>query len=273
MVQQIDDPSLMADRAGYASYLTAEQKLTLLETADVTERLAAGDRVDPRAPGRAGRRRDDPQGRRRGHGEAAEGVPAPPAARRRPQGAERAHRRQRRDRGRGLPGPRRGGRPAGEGPRDGPEGSRQAGAHPGRVAGDRLDPHLARHDPGHPVERADRGRLRHRRRARACSTRTTPGSTTSRTGSSSTSPSASAGRTRASASSAAAARGRCSPWSGRPASARPRSASPSPARWAASSSGSRWAACGTRPRSAATGAPTWARCPAASSGPSARRAR
>src|SRR5215472_9850501 len=39
MVQQIDDPSLMADRAGYASYLTAEQKLTLLETTDVTERL------------------------------------------------------------------------------------------------------------------------------------------------------------------------------------------------------------------------------------------
>jgi ATP-dependent Lon protease len=39
LVQQIDDPSLMADRAGYASYLTAEQKLTLLETADVTERL------------------------------------------------------------------------------------------------------------------------------------------------------------------------------------------------------------------------------------------
>jgi len=38
-IQQIDDPSLMADRAGYASYLTAEQKLTLLETADVTERL------------------------------------------------------------------------------------------------------------------------------------------------------------------------------------------------------------------------------------------
>jgi ATP-dependent Lon protease len=38
-IQQIDDPSLMADRAGYASYLTAEQKITLLETADVTERL------------------------------------------------------------------------------------------------------------------------------------------------------------------------------------------------------------------------------------------
>ncbi len=39
MVQQIDDPSAMADRAGYASYLTVEQKLTLLETTDVTERL------------------------------------------------------------------------------------------------------------------------------------------------------------------------------------------------------------------------------------------
>jgi len=39
MVQQIDDPSLMADRAGYASYLTTEQKLTLLESPDVTERL------------------------------------------------------------------------------------------------------------------------------------------------------------------------------------------------------------------------------------------
>jgi len=38
-IQQIDDPSLMADRAGYASYLSAEQKLTLLETADITERL------------------------------------------------------------------------------------------------------------------------------------------------------------------------------------------------------------------------------------------
>jgi ATP-dependent Lon protease len=39
MVQQIDDPSLMADRAGYASYLNAEQKLTLLETANLVERL------------------------------------------------------------------------------------------------------------------------------------------------------------------------------------------------------------------------------------------
>src|SRR5215472_1058512 len=33
MFQQLDDPSAIADRAGYASYLTSEQKLTLLETA------------------------------------------------------------------------------------------------------------------------------------------------------------------------------------------------------------------------------------------------
>jgi ATP-dependent Lon protease len=39
MVQQIDDPSLMADRAGYSSYLTAEQKLTLLENVNLVERL------------------------------------------------------------------------------------------------------------------------------------------------------------------------------------------------------------------------------------------
>jgi len=31
MIQQLDDPSAIADRAGYASYLTAEQKLTLLD--------------------------------------------------------------------------------------------------------------------------------------------------------------------------------------------------------------------------------------------------
>jgi ATP-dependent Lon protease len=37
--QQLDDPSAIADRAGYASYLTAEQKLTLLETADLVKRL------------------------------------------------------------------------------------------------------------------------------------------------------------------------------------------------------------------------------------------
>ncbi|MFI9009568.1 endopeptidase La [Actinosynnema sp. NPDC053489] len=38
-VQQVDDPSALADLAGYASYLGDEQKVWLLETNDVTERL------------------------------------------------------------------------------------------------------------------------------------------------------------------------------------------------------------------------------------------
>ena len=58
-----------------------------------------------------------------------------------------------------------------------------------------------------------------------------------------------------------AAAARSSASSARPASARPRSATRSPARWGASSSASASAACATRPRSAATGAPTSARCP------------
>jgi ATP-dependent Lon protease len=38
-IQQLEDPSAIADRAGYSSYLSTEQKLTLLETTDVTQRL------------------------------------------------------------------------------------------------------------------------------------------------------------------------------------------------------------------------------------------
>src|SRR5215469_2145363 len=39
VVQQINDPSAIADNAGYASYLSTAQKLQLLETADLVERL------------------------------------------------------------------------------------------------------------------------------------------------------------------------------------------------------------------------------------------
>ncbi len=39
MIRQIEDPSVMADRSGYASYLDAGQKVRILETADVTARL------------------------------------------------------------------------------------------------------------------------------------------------------------------------------------------------------------------------------------------
>src|SRR5580658_5625725 len=38
-MQQLDDASAIADRAGYASYLTTEQKLQLLQTFDLVERL------------------------------------------------------------------------------------------------------------------------------------------------------------------------------------------------------------------------------------------
>ncbi|HJP75707.1 MAG TPA: LON peptidase substrate-binding domain-containing protein, partial [Pseudonocardiaceae bacterium] len=38
-VQGIDDPSALADLAGYAPYLSTEQKITLLETVDVADRL------------------------------------------------------------------------------------------------------------------------------------------------------------------------------------------------------------------------------------------
>src|SRR6202453_1742019 len=39
MIQQLDDASAIADRAGYSSYLNTTQKLQLLETADLVKRL------------------------------------------------------------------------------------------------------------------------------------------------------------------------------------------------------------------------------------------
>ncbi|MGI8332214.1 endopeptidase La [Actinomadura scrupuli] len=39
IVQQIDDPSTLADNSGYSPYLSTEQKIEVLETTDVVERL------------------------------------------------------------------------------------------------------------------------------------------------------------------------------------------------------------------------------------------
>ena len=88
-VNQLTDPSALADTAGYASYLTDVQKRQLLETESVDERLRVADRLDRRAPGRGRGQRQDRRGRPLGHGEDAEGVPAAPAARRDPQGTRR----------------------------------------------------------------------------------------------------------------------------------------------------------------------------------------
>jgi ATP-dependent Lon protease len=88
------------------------------------------------------------------------------------------------------------------------------------------------------------------------STKITTTSSGSRSASSSTSPCAVWWPSRAAPSSASSAH---------PASERPRSASRSPAPWAASSPGSRSVACATRPRFADTAAPTWAHFPVASS--------
>ena len=38
-IQQLDDPSAIADRSGYSAYLNAAQKLQILETTDLVERL------------------------------------------------------------------------------------------------------------------------------------------------------------------------------------------------------------------------------------------
>ena len=152
-VNQLTDPSALADTAGYASYLTQVQKRQLLETPDVGERLKAAHRVDRRSSGRGRGHRQDRRRRARGHGEDAEGIPAAPAARRDPQGTRRGRARRV---GR-LPGPHRGGRSAGEGPRGRAARGRQAGALERAEPGGRLDPDMAGHRFGPAVERDHRG--------------------------------------------------------------------------------------------------------------------
>ena len=173
-VQQIDDVSPLADNSGYSPFLTTEQKIELLETADPVGPAEARHRAAARAPRRAGRRRVHRQGRPGRRRQAAARVPAAPPARGRTQGAARA---QRRAGGRGvrrLPRPRRGRRPAREGARGRAQGGRQAGAVQRPVARGLLDPHLARHRPRTAVERADRGRRTTSRAPRPSWTPSTP---------------------------------------------------------------------------------------------------
>ena len=88
-IQQLTDPSAIADRSGYSAYLSAAQKLQILETADLVERLGliiAWTKEHMAELNVAESIRKDVAG---GHGEAAEGIPAAAAARRGPQGARR----------------------------------------------------------------------------------------------------------------------------------------------------------------------------------------
>ena len=268
-VQRITDPSELADLAGYAAYLTGEQKRELLETPDVEARLLARAGLGPRPPGRARGLGEDPDRRPRGHGQAAAGVPAARAARRHPQGAGRG-----RTRGlRRLPGPRRGRRPAREGPRGRAARGRQAGAGLRPEPRDRLDPHLAGHRARPAVERHHRRQHRHRRRPGDPGRR--PPRPRRRQGPHRGVPRGALAPRRARPPGRRRPRLRSGAGARRPARGRQDLAGRvgGALRSAASSSASRSAASGTRPRSAATGVPTSARCPGASCGPSARRAR
>ena len=255
---KVTDPSALADLAGYAPYLTDEQKRELLETPDVAERLTRPDRAGPRTTSprsRSTRRSPTTSARAWRRASASSCCASSSTAIRKelgedePEGAEDY-----RD-------PGRGGRPARERPQGRAARGRQAraGQRPEPRGG--LDPHLAGHRPRAAVDGEDRRTRPTSPPPARCWTPTTTAWTTSRTGSWSTWPSAPAAPSAVWRSSAAAAPAPCWRWSARPASARPRSASRSPARWAASSSGSPSAASATRPRSAVTGGPTSARCP------------
>ena len=102
MLRDIDSPGALADTAGWWPDLSLERKVELLETIDVDAAPREGHRLDQGGARRVRAGREDPHRRHRGHGEAAAGLPAAPAARRHPQGAGR--RRRGRGRRRGLPG-------------------------------------------------------------------------------------------------------------------------------------------------------------------------
>ena len=272
-IKQLDDPSAIADRAGYASYLTAEQKLQLLETADLVERLELAVRWTREHLAELdvaeSIRKDVTEGMEKqqrefllrqqlaavrkelnelsgdGKGTEEDDYRARVEAANLPENVHEAAMRE----------VDKLERTSEQSPEVGwirtwldtildiPWNERTEDAYD--IAGARRDP---RRGP-------------HRARRREGPDHRVPGGAQA------------APATVASASSAGVVPARCWRSSDRPASARRRSASRSRGPWTASSSALPSAACGTRRRSAATGAPTSARCPAGSSVPSARRAR
>ena len=88
-VRSITEPGALADTAGYSPDLTFAQKVELLETLDVVERLHAGAAAPARAAGRAAGAQAHPRRRRVRRAEAAARLlPAPPDGLD-PQGARR----------------------------------------------------------------------------------------------------------------------------------------------------------------------------------------
>ena len=271
-IQQLDDASAIADRAGYASYLTTAQKVQLLETADLVERLelVIGWTKEHLAELEVAEsiRKDVSEGMEKQQKEfllrqQLAAVRKELADLNGDTATEEDDYRARVEAA------------------DLPEAVREAALK----EVDKLErtpdasPETGwirtwlEHRPRHSLELQDRGRLRHRRRAAHPRRGPHRARTTSRSASSSTWRCASAAPTGAWGSSAGGVPAPCSRWSARPASARHRSVNRSRGPWTASSSGSPWAACGTRRRSAGTGAPTSGRCPAGSSAPSAKRVR
>ena len=142
-VNRMSDPSAIADAAGYAPYLSDEQKRELLETPDVEARLTTliGWTREHLAEAEIADKIGEDV--RDGMEKQQRELPAAPAARRDPQGARRG-----RARGcRRLPDPGRGRRPAGRRPRGRPQGGRQARAVQRAEPRVAVDPHLARHRP------------------------------------------------------------------------------------------------------------------------------
>ena len=164
MIQQLDDPSALADRAGYASYLTAEQKLTLLETADLVQRLELAIKWTREHLAELdvaeSIRKDVTEGMEKQQKE---------FLLRQQLAAVRKELNELTGGGKGTEDDDYRARVEAA---DLPESVREAALNEvdklertsDAVARGRMDPDLAGHDPGHPVERAHRGRLRHRRR-------------------------------------------------------------------------------------------------------------
>ena len=147
-LRSITEPGALADTCAYSPDLTFAQRVELLETLDVIERLRLAVTAAARAAGRAAGPPAHPRGRRDRRAGPAAGVLPAQAARVDPQGARR---------GRGLGGRRvpdedRGIGHARRGARAGGARARPARAH-GRFLGRGVDdPHLPRLAPGRALE-------------------------------------------------------------------------------------------------------------------------